>query len=106
MDRAATLRAQAGVSIPEDAPYSSFTTLSSEARQKLARIRPGSLAQAGRIPGVSPADLQNLVMELRRMRAEPPGRPPGASGDSHRSKRGRVSPAQDSGAPRAPNTVG
>ena len=106
LDRAATLRAQAGVSIPEDAPYSSFATLSSEARQKLARIRPGSLAQAGRIPGVSPADLQNLVMELRRMRAGPPGRSPGASGGSHRSKRPSVPPAQDPGAPRGPNTIG
>ena len=69
LDRAATLRARAGFVLPEDAPYRDFTTLSSEARQKLARIRPGSLAQAGRIPGVSPADLQNLVMEVRRMKA-------------------------------------
>lgn len=71
-DRAAALRAQAHFVIPDDAPYRDFTTLSSEARQKLARIRPSSLAQAGRIPGVSPADLQNLVMEVRRMRTAVP----------------------------------
>lgn len=92
--RAATLRAQAGVSIPEDVPYSSFATLSFEARRKLARIRPGSLAQAGRIPGVSPADLQNLVMELRRMRAAAPGRLPDAGGDSRQSRRAHVPPSE------------
>ncbi|UCC24163.1 MAG: tRNA uridine-5-carboxymethylaminomethyl(34) synthesis enzyme MnmG [Gemmatimonadales bacterium] len=66
--RAASLRAQAEVTLPEDLPYRDFRTLSHEAREKLSRIRPASLAQAGRIPGISPADLQNLVMELRRHR--------------------------------------
>ncbi len=72
VDRAAKLRAQAEFSIPEDAPYADFKTLSKEARQKLARVRPGNLAQAGRIPGVSPADLQNLVMEVRREKSASP----------------------------------
>ena len=65
-DRAEKLRAQAEFEIPADAPFSEFATLSYEARQKLNRIRPANLAQASRIPGVSPADLQNLVMELRK----------------------------------------
>ena len=65
-DRAEKLRSQAEFAIPEDAPYEQFSTLSHEARQKLARIRPRNLAQAGRIPGVSPADLQNLLMEVRK----------------------------------------
>ena len=69
VERALKLRAQADFVIPADAPYGDFMTLSLEARQKLSVIRPKSLAQAGRIPGVSPADLQNLVMEVRRMRA-------------------------------------
>ena len=69
MERAVKLRAQADFAIPADAPYSGFTTLSFEARQKLSHIRPRNLAQAGRIPGVSPADLQNLVMEVRRMKS-------------------------------------
>ena len=75
LDRAATLRAQAEFVIPEDVQYADLATLSAEARQKLTRIRPVSLAQAGRIPGVSPADLQNLVMEIRRAKSAPPERP-------------------------------
>lgn len=69
-ERAAKLRAQAAFSIPEDAPYRDFVTLSWEARQQLTRVRPATLAQAGRIPGLSPADLQNLVMEVRKLKAE------------------------------------
>jgi tRNA uridine 5-carboxymethylaminomethyl modification enzyme len=49
-------------------PYDGFRALSFEARQKLAVIRPTTLAQAARIPGVSPADLQNLVIEVERWR--------------------------------------
>ena len=43
-------------------------SLSFEARQKLATLRPGTLAQASRIPGVSPSDLQNLVLEIEKRR--------------------------------------
>ena len=68
LERAGQLRAQADFELPDDAPYENFTTLSFEARHKLSRVRPHNLAQAGRIPGVTPADLQNLVMEVRRMR--------------------------------------
>ncbi len=65
-DRAEKLRAQAEFVIPPDAPFDEFTTLSYEAREKLGRVRPTNLAQAGRVPGVSPADLQNLVLEVRK----------------------------------------
>jgi tRNA uridine 5-carboxymethylaminomethyl modification enzyme len=65
-ERAEKLRAQATFRLHEDLPYGGFTSLSTEARQKLERIKPTSLAQAARIPGVSPADLQNLIMEVRR----------------------------------------
>lgn len=51
-----------------DLPYDEFVSLSTEARQKLARVRPTSLAQAGRIPGVSASDLHNLVYEALRRR--------------------------------------
>jgi len=42
--------------------YSSITALSTEARQKLSRIRPANVAQASRIPGVSPADISILLL--------------------------------------------
>jgi tRNA uridine 5-carboxymethylaminomethyl modification enzyme len=74
-ERAAQLQAQAEFTLEEDLPYREFITLSHEAREKLDRIRPGSLAQAGRIPGVSPADLQNLMMEVKRWRGGGRGSP-------------------------------
>jgi tRNA uridine 5-carboxymethylaminomethyl modification enzyme len=56
--------------LPVDFPYSELLSLSTEARQKLADVRPESMAQAGRIPGVSPSDLQNLVFELMKQRKQ------------------------------------
>ena len=52
------------VAIPADFDYAPLTTLTLEAREKLARIRPRTLAQAGRIPGVSPSDLSQLSLAL------------------------------------------
>ncbi len=49
-------------------PYADMRSLSIEARQKLATLVPATLAQASRIPGVSPSDLQNLVLEIERRR--------------------------------------
>ncbi len=57
--------------LPLDAPYELFRSLSFEAREKLARLRPGSLAQAARVPGISPNDLQNLLLELAKWRRAP-----------------------------------
>jgi tRNA uridine 5-carboxymethylaminomethyl modification enzyme len=48
--------------------FASMESLSFEAREKLTRRRPVSLGQAGRIPGISPSDLQNLVMEELKRR--------------------------------------
>ena len=58
--------------------YESLHSLSVEARQKLGALRPATLAQASRIPGVSPSDLQNLVFELekRRRLSVPPAAAP------------------------------
>jgi len=67
---AARLVELAGFRLAGDLPYEDLLSLSTEARQKLATVRPTSLAQAGRIPGVSASDLQNLVLEAtRRQRA-------------------------------------
>ncbi len=60
------LVAQGSVVLPTTLDYAAMRTLSIEARQKLDRLKPGTLAQASAIPGISPADLQNLMLELRR----------------------------------------
>jgi tRNA uridine 5-carboxymethylaminomethyl modification enzyme len=49
-------------------PYDEMRSLSTEARQKLAAVRPRTLAQASRISGISASDLQNLVIEVERHR--------------------------------------
>ena len=52
--------------LPEDIDYSEFVSISTEGRQKLNRIRPISIGQAGRISGVSPSDISILLMYLGR----------------------------------------
>ena len=51
-------------------PYEDMLSLSFEARQKLSALRPQTLAQASRIPGVSPTDLQNLLIEIEKRRRQ------------------------------------
>jgi tRNA uridine 5-carboxymethylaminomethyl modification enzyme len=63
------LRRMSEYALPDDAPYAEMRTLSVESRQKLAARRPLSLAQAASVPGVSPADLQNLILEIERSRS-------------------------------------
>lgn len=60
------LRRLEGVRIPADFDFGSLGSLSIEARQKLARIRPLTIAQASRIPGVSPADINVLLVRFGR----------------------------------------
>lgn len=50
------------VSLGDRFDYASITALSTEARQKLERIRPRTVGQASRIPGVSPADINILLL--------------------------------------------
>jgi tRNA uridine 5-carboxymethylaminomethyl modification enzyme len=52
-------------------PYADMRSLSTEARQRLAVAQPASLAQASRISGVAPSDLQNLIIEVERLRRRP-----------------------------------
>jgi tRNA uridine 5-carboxymethylaminomethyl modification enzyme len=67
-EAAGRLAELAAFALPTDLPYLELQSLATEARQKLERVRPTSLAQAGRIPGVSPSDLHNLVVETLRWR--------------------------------------
>ena len=54
------------VVIPDDFDYAPLETVTLEAREKLTKIRPRTLAQAGRIPGVSPSDLAQLSIALMK----------------------------------------
>ena len=55
--------------IPASFDYATVPSLRNEARQKLASIRPATIGQAGRISGVSPADLSILMVWLKRSAA-------------------------------------
>lgn len=54
------------VKIPDDINYFELLSISTEGRQKLSRIKPANIGQAGRISGVSPSDVNILLMYLGR----------------------------------------
>jgi tRNA uridine 5-carboxymethylaminomethyl modification enzyme len=63
---AAKLQRLEQIRIADDFDYGSIQSLSTEARQKLSRIRPKSIGEAQRIPGVSPNDISVLLVLLGR----------------------------------------
>ena len=62
------MKSMGGFLLPPDVAYSAMKSLSSEARQKLTAIQPRTLAHAPRIPGGSPSDIQNFVIEVEKKR--------------------------------------
>jgi tRNA uridine 5-carboxymethylaminomethyl modification enzyme len=58
-------RRDEGLSLPDDLDYSQIHGLSTEAAQKLGRIRPATLGQAARIDGVTPAALTLVLAHVR-----------------------------------------
>ncbi|HEY3133868.1 MAG TPA: tRNA uridine-5-carboxymethylaminomethyl(34) synthesis enzyme MnmG [Gemmatimonadaceae bacterium] len=72
--QAERMRRMGDFALDPELDYGEMRSLSFEARQKLSRLKPISLAQASRIPGVSPSDLQNLVIEIERRRRLAPTR--------------------------------
>jgi len=59
--------------VPADFAFETVPSLSREAREKFARLRPRSLGAAGRIPGISPADVALLGLAVHRSRETRPG---------------------------------
>jgi len=66
--QAQRLRQMGDFRLAPELQYANMQSLSFEARQKLSSVKPRTLAQAASIPGVSPSDLQNLVIEVERRR--------------------------------------
>jgi len=65
-ENVAKLNRLENVKIPEDFDYLKISSLSAEAKQKMNNVRPKTVAQAGRISGVSPADINVLLIYLGR----------------------------------------
>ncbi len=61
-------RHQEAIQLPLDFDYAGVHGLSTEVREKFLRVRPGSLGQAARIPGVTPAAISLLMIHLKRRR--------------------------------------
>ncbi len=59
-------RANEAVKLPDTFDYEKVRGLSSEVREKLIRAKPGTIGQAGRIPGVTPAAVSLLLIHLKR----------------------------------------
>ena len=59
-------RAQEETALPADFPFAEVRGLSAEVREKLLRVRPATLGQAARIPGITPAAISLLLIHLRR----------------------------------------
>ncbi len=60
------LRRLEDVAIPEDTDFDALKNISTEGRQKLGRIRPKTIGQASRIPGISPSDVNILLVLMGR----------------------------------------
>jgi tRNA uridine 5-carboxymethylaminomethyl modification enzyme len=73
--QAEKLRRMGAFALDDSLPYGEMRSLSFEARQKLAALRPRTLAHAASVPGVSPTDLQNLVIEVEKRRRSDAAQP-------------------------------
>ena len=65
-DTIARMSKQEGTLIPTDLDYEAVPSLKFEARQRLSKVRPATLGQAGRISGITPADLSLLAIYLKK----------------------------------------
>ena len=67
-------QAQAAWSLPADLDYAEVRGLSNEAREKLSEVRPETIGQAARIPGITPAAVSLLLVHLKKHGRGPSGR--------------------------------
>jgi tRNA uridine 5-carboxymethylaminomethyl modification enzyme len=67
----ASYRRDESFELPEELDYAAVKGLSNEIRQKLQALRPGTIGQAGRIDGITPAALTLLVAHIRRAKGRP-----------------------------------
>lgn len=67
-DEARTMRRHEAMVIPEGFRYEEVRGLSNEVRAKFCQVKPTSIGQAGRIPGVTPAAVALLTVALRKSR--------------------------------------
>lgn len=65
--RFASAQKLSSVVMPKDIDYWSILNMKYEAREKLSKIRPLNLGQAARVPGISPADIGILSIEVKRL---------------------------------------
>lgn len=65
-EQAEKMRRLENIKIKDKFDYNSIQSLSTEARQKLSKIKPETIAQASRIPGVSPSDINALLVLMHR----------------------------------------
>jgi tRNA uridine 5-carboxymethylaminomethyl modification enzyme len=79
-EEARKLKKYEGMAFPPGFPFATVPGLSAEVRDKLARVRPASLGQAQRIPGVTPAAVALLLVLLKRDGGSIPA--PGSRGES------------------------
>ncbi len=63
---AAKIKRLEDIIIPDKTDFNALKSISTEGRQKLTKIRPGTIGQANRIPGVSPSDINVLLIYLGR----------------------------------------
>lgn len=75
-ERAEKMNRMENKSIPEELDYSGIAGLKNEAREKLARIKPATIGQAGRISGVDPSDVSILLVYLESIKKKEKGSVP------------------------------
>ena len=68
----ARLKSLEDLILPDDLDYGAMRSLSSEVKEKLSRVLPGTLGQASRIPGVTPAAVAALAVHIKRWVASAP----------------------------------